>query len=74
LYELRTRFSNVNAKLLRSELIDGTGGSVDIISRLYLKDRSIAGGNPQLIDMVNDRRRNEAIKLATQAYNEVTVQ
>ena len=74
LYELRTRFSNVNAKLLRSELIDGTGGSVDIISRLYLKDRSIAGGNPQLINMVNDRRRNEAIKLATQAYNEVTVQ
>lgn len=74
LYELRTLFANVNAKLLRSELIDGTGGSVDIISRLYLKNRFIAGGNPQSFQMVDDRKRNEAIKLATKAYNEVTAE
>jgi hypothetical protein len=73
LYELRTLFSNVNAKLLRSELIDGTGGSVDIISRLYLKNRFIAGGNPSIFKMIDDRKRNESIKLATKAYNEVTV-
>jgi hypothetical protein len=72
LYELRTRFSNANAKLLKSELIDGTGGSVDIISRLYLKNRLIAGVETNF-KMRNDRKINLAIRNATKAYNEVTV-
>lgn len=73
LFELRTRFANVNAKLLRSELIDGTGGSVDIISRLYLKNRTIAGGKSAKFLMSNKRSTNLSINLANQAYNEVTV-
>jgi len=73
LSELRTRFANVNAKLLKTELIDGTGGSVDIISRLYLKDRFLAGGNTTSFDMRNNRKVNLAISNATKAYNEVTV-
>lgn len=70
LYELRTLFANANAKLLTTEIIDGPKGSVDVISRFYLKNRYIAGGNTQNTSITTDRGKNLAVSLAVQAFNQ----
>jgi len=72
LYELRTTFSPANSKLLKTEVIDGDGGSVDVISRYYMKDRTIAGGNITKSSITTDRGKNLAIELATTAYEQAT--
>lgn len=70
LFELRTLFANANAKLLTTELIDGNKGSVNVISKYYLKNRFIAGGGSGSNNMNSSRRINLAVQLATQAFDQ----